>query len=77
MSQHSVVAGKRYRAHVHLGFGESLLVSDEEIREGLIAKGFSDVYVVGEGRERWAFGTATASQTYDAPSEVVDVVEIG
>jgi hypothetical protein len=52
----TVKRGKRYRAHVRLGIFEQI-VSDTVLAEKFATAGFSNVQVVGEGRERWAFGT--------------------
>lgn len=72
----TVRQGHRYRAHVHLGLFEQV-VSDNDIAQRLVAAGFIDVSVVGEGRERWAFGTwRTADATAELPSQIVAVQEI-
>ncbi len=67
---------KRYRAHIHLGFFEQV-VSDAAIKEKFEAVGFQGVSVVGEGRERWAFGTwPGADTTAEMPEQVTEAVEI-
>jgi len=53
-----VKQNQRYRAHIHFGmFDPRRLVSDDDIEAKFVAAGFLVVKVVGEGQERWAFGT--------------------
>ena len=69
----TVRQGRRYRAHVRLGFFEKL-ASNAAVAEKFKAAGFAHVEVVGEGAERWAFGTWTGPDaTAELPSEITDV----
>jgi hypothetical protein len=72
----TVKKGKRYRAHVHLGLFEQI-VSDDSLRGKFIDAGFSNVSVVGEGRERWAFGTwSSADASAELPEQIIQVIEV-
>jgi hypothetical protein len=68
--------GKRYRAHLSLGWLERV-ASNVDVREKLEAAGFVDVNVVGSGSDRWAFGTWPGEDMLGAemPDEIVDVEE--
>lgn len=72
----TVRTGRRYRAHVHLGLFEQV-ASDATLAEKFAAVGFANVSVVGEGRERWAFGTwPGADATAELPDQIVAVTEV-
>ncbi|AKU93346.1 hypothetical protein AKJ09_00078 [Labilithrix luteola] len=73
----TVHSNKRYAATIKLGFFERL-ASNDTIAEKLRFAGFIEVNVVGEGRDRTAFGTwPGADASAELPSQIVSVVEAG
>lgn len=70
MAWFQVDCGKRYRARITLGFFERM-AGNETIAGKLENAGFTRVQVVGDGAERWAFGTwAGPSQRVELPGQV-------
>ncbi len=69
----------RYRALIEFGvLDPEQFASDDAIKEHLEGLGLVSVDVVGEGRERWAFGTWLGEeQDVDLPDVVKEVVVIG
>lgn len=72
----TAVAGCRYQAIIKLGWGESLVASNDMIKGKLEAAGLKDVVVSGSGRTRTAEGTATQTATVDLPSQIDSVTKI-
>jgi len=74
--KYTVRKGRRYRAHIHLGWLEQV-VSDATLIDKFVDAGFTNVSVVGEGRERWCFGTwPNEDASAELPAQIVGVAEV-